>query len=875
MARKTTAKRSVKAAWAAPKLAGKTFAFTGTLQHGEREKVAEHVRAEGGQVVAEVTADIDYLVVGSTRSGQPTQAEQKAKRLNQKQGTAIQIIDEDQLHEMCRPSREEALAMLTSGPKGLWRWEELASAWCFSPIDFRSVILRKADLSGIDLSRFILEGADFERANLESATIRGAENCTFDGTRMANADISECKGCSFRDADLRDAWVSDMSRCTFDGACLAPQDGGFFEDSTDCSVKNADLSGINMAYSVNVSRSDFSGTKLRRVNAPYTMARDTIFRQADLTEADFSESQFDRADFSGANLSRTRLARSVFTGATLARAKLVRANLHNTNLAGADLSGADLRDANLAGANLSGAAVDGADFQGANLNGAKLKGVDLSKARNLAPQQAAGAAIGPNMRRLAKAARSATTLRTWAELDLGESESVTLSVDAGYYARGCGAGYSHENPNGSDRASVEAPTFEKGMQNLVNLWYRGKLRPDSIGVKASKCPLAKAELEALGTAAWFEACGLPAPSSEQIAQRQQAQKSANKRLREEMLAELRGGTAGVKKWNARGLKERQRAGTFRCLDLSGVKLAGIKLDRLDFQGAIFDGASLREAHLDDCRLASVSFKGVNLTKAWLAGTKCPDASFEGARLDKCILRAVNFQRASFRDADLMGADFSFADLRGADLTGANLEGATFFGTKYDEQTRLPAGFAPPEGMRWVGQGPDPRLAPPVPLASPAGPLDFAAFMQRLAQHTDQARLGKALQMLKVECFQLFADVAAEGVVGVVKSQTDPNLVYSCRLTSGGDFSCCTQNLNPCGGIRGAPCKHLLVLLAGLTKAGRLDPAIADAWTQASRGRKPALDKDVMSETFLRYKGAEAGEIDWRPTETIPEDYYTL
>jgi hypothetical protein len=66
-----------------------------------------------------------------------------------------------------------------------------------------------------------------------------------------------------------------------------------------------------------------------------------------------------------------------------------------------------------------------------------------------------------------------------------------------------------------------------------------------------------------------------------------------------------------------------------------------------------------------------------------------------------------------------------------------------------------------------------------------------------------------------------------------------------------------------------------VLLAGLAKAGQLDPATADAWVQASRGHKPVLDKDVMSETFLHYKGAEAGEIDWRPTETIPEDYYSL
>jgi hypothetical protein len=31
----------------------------------------------------------------------------------------------------------------------------------------------------------------------------------------------------------------------------------------------------------------------------------------------------------------------------------------------------------------------------------------------------------------------------------------------------------------------------------------------------------------------------------------------------------------------------------------------------------------------------------------------------------------------------------------------------------------------------------------------------------------------------------------------------------------------------------------------------------------------------MSATFIRYKGAEAGEVDWRPTETIPEDYYAF
>jgi len=41
------------------------------------------------------------------------------------------------------------------------------------------------------------------------------------------------------------------------------------------------------------------------------------------------------------------------------------------------------------------------------------------------------------------------------------------------------------------------------------------------------------------------------------------------------------------------------------------------------------------------------------------------------------------------------------------------------------------------------------------------------------------------------------------------------------------------------------------------------------------GKKAALDKNAISATFIKYKGAEAGEIDWRPTETIPEDYYAL
>jgi hypothetical protein len=165
-------------------------------------------------------------------------------------------------------------------------------------------------------------------------------------------------------------------------------------------------------------------------------------------------------------------------------------------------------------------------------------------------------------------------------------------------------------------------------------------------------------------------------------------------------------------------------------------------------------------------------------------------------------------------------------------------------------------------------------AGPAPAAA-AGKIDLPAFIRKLEASTDASRMAKVTKMLRAERFELFSDVTAEHVTGVVKSQTDASLVYACRLGKDGEFFCCTQNLNHCGGLRGALCKHLLVLVIGLAQSGVLDPTLAHAWSAASRKKKPALDSDAASATFVRYKGAEAGEIDWRPTETLPEDYYAL
>jgi hypothetical protein len=154
-----------------------------------------------------------------------------------------------------------------------------------------------------------------------------------------------------------------------------------------------------------------------------------------------------------------------------------------------------------------------------------------------------------------------------------------------------------------------------------------------------------------------------------------------------------------------------------------------------------------------------------------------------------------------------------------------------------------------------------------------GPTDYVWLLTRLRAAVDSGKVAKATDMLRADRFRLFAEVDADRLVGVVKSQSDPSLVYSCRLACDGTYTCCTQNLNPCGGLRGSPCKHQLVLILGLARAGELEFETAMEWVRAACGKKPHLDRDAMTQVFLRYKGAEAGEIDWRPTETIPEDFY--
>jgi hypothetical protein len=106
----------------------------------------------------------------------------------------------------------------------------------------------------------------------------------------------------------------------------------------------------------------------------------------------------------------------------------------------------------------------------------------------------------------------------------------------------------------------------------------------------------------------------------------------------------------------------------------------------------------------------------------------------------------------------------------------------------------------------------------------------------------------------------------------VKSQTSEG-VYSNVLYADGRYACCSEDLEECMGLQGQICKHILVMVIGLVHAGEADASTLLSWVAKAAREPPASEEDTLAYTLLRYRGTQAGEVDWRPTETLPEDYY--
>jgi uncharacterized protein YjbI with pentapeptide repeats len=341
---------------------------------------------------------------------------------------------------------------------------------------------------------------------------------------------------------------------------------------------------------------------------------------------------------------------------------------------------------------------------------------------------------------------------------------------------------------------------------------------------------------------------------------------------------LLGGAPGIAIWNGDISDRAKTRFEWHEHDFKGQDLSQARLTNLSFVGSDFSNATLKQLEADATNFSACTFKNADLTDSQLNSAKAVEAYFSNAKLVKCKFHDANLRGGVFKDANVAKAEFKGSDLRGVDLTSCNfLQAKSFAKALYDEGTVLPTEFPHWKNLVWAGAGPDPYLLSLVQAErdKQQAKLDFAGFMQFISTEYDQARVAKAVSMLKKSTFELFVEQNSLGMFGVVKSQSDEELIYACKLGTDGTFGCCTQNLNACGGLRSALCKHILVLVIGLVRAGELDPTDCAHRIVVSKQLKPSIDRDLMSDVFVRYSGVQHGEIDWRPTETVPEDYYSL
>ncbi len=797
------------------------------------------IKIEGGIIESTLSESTDYLILGDTKKSSTLKKD--VATLNNK-GASIQIIQSGDIVSLCLPQNEDFIALLKEGDAlRINSILEVASRTLDDPIEIEGADLRDLELDDCFLQSVKFDRCNFQNALLNSVSFHVVTYSTFSGGNLTNVEFLSIERCTFKNTLMQN-----------------PNMKGAF-----CKFQHVMIENANWLEASCPTLSTFENTTFKRVLMRKTELSSCKFfkcdlRRVDIYNAGISTCTFNECDFQDARVIQSRLY----------RANLTSCNFENANLALSDLSESQLEGTNFKGCNLSGTRL--ADVQGnpKDLDSAISNSSDRSK-------YATGAAL----KQLANELKSCKSFelvgcieKDGKEVEISiESTSDWVVTPFNYELIDYNETYVYGAP--PRRRQIDGRSIEGAYFHLELVYWGYKLLPETVTAKASKTSLGPEELRTLVLNSWCEVFKVQPPSDEELKKLQAARKDEENAFKKKAVDALRTGAQGIATFNGLSYARKKRI-SLKKLDLTGCDLTQVQLSSMDVRGSSFKDANLKQADLRRLSAKEASFTNANMDESDCRMIDAESADFTGASLCNANLRGASLSGACFKSANLNGANLIESNIQGVDLTDCDLTNVKFFNTRYNEKTILPKGFNNPRSLKWCGNGVDPFQRQAL-MQTKSNLSDFGSFLKHVELSVEKDRLKKAISMLKKEKFQLFAEVDETSVTGVVKSQTDPDLVYSCKLTSDGKFCCGTQNLKPCGGLSGALCKHLLVLLLGLTKSGQLDANVSDTWIRASLVNNPKLDKDAISETFLRYKGAEAGEIDWRPTETMPEDYYAF
>jgi uncharacterized protein YjbI with pentapeptide repeats len=833
------------------KFKNKEFVVSGNFHWRWDEKIAAVITREGGRLADKATETTDYFVSGHYKKAKKTLDE--IARLTKK-GAKLRVIDEDEFLNFVLPDQNSYVDILKSGDAERFQlFAELIPEWQAEIPLAVSNNFNSCDLSDGVYDRYNFSRIQFSDCSLKRVTIR---NCI-----VGNLDDSDCSAAVFDAFTLHNSQRSKFNNSTF-------------------------MSGYMTSTLVGCDFSQSNFTSIHFENATFT---DCKFVGANCLQSRILNSSFENCDFSSTTFNELGAYGALFSKCKFSNASLRGSWLVRCRFVDCDFTECDLTNANLALSSLNSTIFERVNLSGCNLAGAEFEAVSLKTALGLdesadPPGNVPDHTLSADVLEMIDAARSAKSFEISATLIGPDLTKVVFRLYRQNYSR---LAVTFEDAfvstfeelklrHGMSRCWFGVSNFsdyDEAINYISNTFNRYSLQIDSIAAKVSQAKVDSAKFRILAIIAWCKVFDVEPPSEKEI-KGFSKKKSGEAAERELLVSLIRGGPSGIASFN----EFRLRGGTplpLKNADLSNCDLTSADLSSAELSNASFENSILQNCLLSCACLESANFKNARLDGADCSGILAKDANFSNASIGGASLKEADLTAAIARNANFSGSDFTGAELKNADFSEADLTNVTFADTRYNAKTILASEFLGAPGLLWTDYGNDPGKLRAIMEDVPTTPLDFKSFVERLEVSIDVERLKKAIKMLQAERFQLFAEVKPDSMLGVVKSQNDPELVYSCHLTSEGKFCCGTQNLNSCGGLRGALCKHLLVLLLGLTQAGELDATVADTWARASKLQTPKMDKDILSETFLRYKGAESGELDWRPTETIPEDYYSF
>ncbi len=134
------------------------------------------------------------------------------------------------------------------------------------------------------------------------------------------------------------------------------------------------------------------------------------------------------------------------------------------------------------------------------------------------------------------------------------------------------------------------------------------------------------------------------------------------------------------------------------IDLSRANLQGFNLNSLNFENALFEGASMQGANfrgvqIQGAHLRGAQMQGTYLSEAQMQGADLRDAQLQraylfSAQLQGAWLSGAKMQRSDLREVKMQGANLRKAKLQNTNLKEAEMQGVYLSEAQMDDQTNL-------------------------------------------------------------------------------------------------------------------------------------------------------------------------------------------